>query len=493
MSVICVDAGTSLVKAVLFDRSGRELAVARQATVVERGPGGASEQDMDQVWDAVVHTVRIVRGQAVAAEPVTALAFTGQGDGCWLVDRSGRPTGPAILWNDARAGGIVDAWDRDGVLAEAYRINGTVGFAGTSGAILAWLRAHRPERLAAAYRALSCDGWLFLRLTGQFAADESDAAAPFLDIRSRRYSPELLSLFDLSWVERLLPEVRDDAHRVAELTGPAAETLGLPAGLPVVMAPFDIPATALGTGTLAPGQACTVLGTTLSTGLVLAAPDTTGPPVGMLLPSGAGGTYLRSLAAMAGVEVIGWAMRLLGLDHPERLSELAAAAPPGAGGLLLHPYLSPAGERAPFRDAGVRGSLRGLSLAHDRTHIARAVLEGMSLVVRDCLVSAGGDVAPTGLVLCGGGANNAFWCQLLADVTGVPTSRRAGAETGATGAFLTALVATGAEPSLPVAAGSYVRTRDGFPPDPARAGHYAELFDRFRALRPDAGSSGREL
>jgi sugar (pentulose or hexulose) kinase len=489
VAVLCVDAGTTMVKAVMFDHEGRELKVARQATVVRRGDRGFSEQDMYAVWDAVVYTIRTVVHQV--SEPVQVLAFTGQGDGCWLVGADGRPTGPAILWNDGRASDIVDRWHADGVLEEAFRINGTFGFAGTSGAIMKWLHENDRARLDASHKALYCNGWLFHRFTGEFAADESDAASPFLDIRSRSYSPKLLDLYDMPWVERLLPEVRDDAHRVGRLRAEVATELRLRAGLPVVMAPFDIPATAIGIGAVAPAQACTILGTTLSTEMTLAEPDTDGTPAGMTLPSGVPGTYLRSLAAMAGAEVITWGMKLIGLDNPNWLSDLAADTAPGAGGLFFHPYLSPAGERAPFRDPNARGSLVGLSFEHTRSHIARSMLEGMSFVIRNCLDF--GSAPVTELRLCGGGANSAFWCQLLADVTGLPTSRSVDAEIGAKGAFLTALVATGAEPTMQDAVTAYVHTRDVFEPDPAVARVYDELYAEFLGIKESVSAEWPRL
>lgn len=479
MAVVCVDAGTTMVKAVLFDGAGRELGVVRQPTPVRRDATGASEQDMDAVWEAVVTAVRAVRQPH--PEPVDLLAFTGQGDGCWLVDAAGEPTGPAILWNDARPGTVLERWDDAGVLTAAFRINGTLGFPGTSGAILRWLHDHQPDRLRASARALSCDGWLFSRFTGVLAVDESDAANPFLDVRTRAYSPELLELFGMPWVERLLPPVRDDRHRVEPLRRQAAEQLGLPAGVPVVMAPFDIPATAIGMGAITPGDACTVLGTTLSTEVVLAEPDTSGEPAGMLLPSGVERTYVRSLAAMAGVEVIGWGMRLLGLDQPNWLSDLASSAAPGSGGLVFHPYLSPAGERAPFRDSAARGGLIGLSSTHTRAQVARAILEGTCCAVRDCLEFT--RVRPAELRLCGGGAASRFWCQLLADVTGVPTSRSADAEVGAKGALISGLVATGRVGDPAGAGARLVRPQESFSPDPAAVARYQELFADFLATR----------
>ena len=187
MSAIAVDAGTSLIKAVVFDESGREVAVARHATEVRRPHPGWAEQDMTAVWRAVVAAVNEVLPSA--PDDVRFLALTAQGDGCWLVDDRGEPTGPAVLWSDGRAAPQVDAWLRDGVVESAFRINGSVGFAGLPHAVLTWLRAHDPERLATSATALTCGGWLFFRLTGVVGVDHSDASVPLLDLvpgRTRR-------------------------------------------------------------------------------------------------------------------------------------------------------------------------------------------------------------------------------------------------------------------------------------------------------------------
>ncbi|GAA3107699.1 hypothetical protein GCM10020001_027120 [Nonomuraea salmonea] len=311
MAIICVDAGTTVIKAVGYDDAGAEAAVARRATVVTRPAPGHTEQDMHAVWDAVAETVREVAAQTGGAEFV---AVTAQGDGCWLVDAAGEPTGPAILWNDARAAAAVAAWTRDGLAETAFRRNGSSAASGLPHAILTWLRAHDPDRLGRSSAMLTCGGWIFSRMTGEIAADESDASAPFMDLRERAYSPELLRLFGLEWAERLLPPIRPTP--VAGLTARAAETLGLAPGTPVVMAPYDIAATALGSGAVRPGQACGILGTTLCTEVIAAAPDLDGPPTGITiaLPGG----YLRAFPTFAGTEVVQWTCRLLGLSAPRR-------------------------------------------------------------------------------------------------------------------------------------------------------------------------------
>ncbi|MGW0478841.1 FGGY family carbohydrate kinase [Nonomuraea sp. NPDC003214] len=472
MAAICVDAGTTVIKAVGYDEAGAEAVVVRHDTTVSRPAPGHAEQDMDAVWDAVARAVREVAAQL--AGPVRFVAVTAQGDGCWLVDSSGVPTGPAVLWNDGRAAAVVDGWNRAGLAEAAFRVNGSSAASGLPHAILTWLKEHDPDRLARSAAMLTCGGWIFSRMTGVRAADESDGSAPFMDLRTRRYSPELLELFGLGWAERLLPELRDDSRRTAPLTAGAASALGVPAGTPVVMAPYDIAATAIGAGAVSAGQACAILGTTLCVESVVERPALDGDPVGITiaLPGG----YLRAFPTFAGTEVVQWACRLLGLDHPAELSELAERSEPGARGLALQPYFSPAGERAPFSDPLARGAFLGLSVEHGREDVARAVLEGLTLVVQDCLAASG--PPPRELRVCGGGSGSALWLRLIADVTGLPVLRPADTEVGARGAFLVGLAATGAD--LKTAADRHVRLRPAVEPQP---GPYEHAYRDFLALR----------
>ncbi|MBN6053906.1 carbohydrate kinase [Nonomuraea sp. RK-328] len=474
MAVICVDAGTTVIKAVGYDEEGAEVAVARRETRVSRPLPGHAEQDMDDVWDAVAHTVREVA--SLLEGPVGFVALTAQGDGAWLVDRDGRPTGPAILWNDARAAAVVDRWNRSGLTERAFRTNGSSAASGLPHAVLTWLNEHDPDRVTRSAALLTCGGWIFSRMTGELAADESDASAPFLDLRARSYSPELLRLFDLEWAERLLPELRDDGRRVAGLTAEAAGALGLPAGTPVVMAPYDIVSTAIGAGAVGAGQACSILGTTLCTETVVAEPELDGPAVGITIAVPGG--YLRAFPTFAGVEVLHWACRMLGLAGPAELGELAAAAPPGASGLAFLPYFSPAGERAPFSDPLARGSFLGMSFEHGREHVARAVLEGLTLVVQDCLAASSAPARE--LRVCGGGSASDLWVRMIADVTGVPVLRSADSEVGARGAFLVGLAATGAASGIEAAADRHVRLRDAVRPE---VGAYRTAYKDFLALR----------
>ncbi|MFI6104686.1 FGGY family carbohydrate kinase [Streptomyces sp. NPDC051310] len=489
MAVLTIDVGTSVIKAVVFDGQGQEIALSRIGTEVLRPRPGWAEQDMDAVWDGVVSAVRGALSRlGPGHDPVRLVSFTAQGDGCWLVDGDGRPTGPAVLWSDGRAGDLLTRWAADGVLDEAYRRNGSLTCSGMPNAVISWLAAHDPGRLRRSDTALTAAGWLFLKLTGVSAIDESDASAPFLDHSTGAYDPAIVELFGLGPYERLLPRVLGEHERVAELTARTAGDLGLSAGLPVVMAPYDIAATARGAGAVDPGQACAILGTTLCTEIVSRTVDATGEPCGINIAYGGRERILRAFPTLSGTEVLDWASRTLAVDGPAALGALAFGTEPGAGGLAFLPYLSPAGERAPFLDPRARGTFWGLSLDHTPAHLARAVFEGLSLVVRDCLRASGTDVHE--LRLCGGGSASDAWCRLIADATGVPTARSADTELGAKGAFLTGLVLTGAESSMRDAAAKYVRMRSRWEPDPRRAALYDELHEAFLTWRGAARAAG---
>ncbi|MEU7281155.1 FGGY-family carbohydrate kinase [Streptomyces sp. NPDC045431] len=489
MSVLTIDVGTSVIKSVVFDDQGQERALSRIGTEVLRPLPGWAEQDMDAVWNAVVYTVRSALSQlGPGHDPVWLVSFTAQGDGCWLVDADGRPTGPAVLWSDGRAGDLLTRWAADGVLEEAYRRNGSLTCSGMPNAVISWLAAHDPDRLARSRTALTAAGWLFLKLTGVTAIDESDASAPFLDHATGAYDPAVLDLFGFAEHARLLPRVLGEHERIAEITHRTAGELGLPAGLPVVMAPYDIASTARGAGVVDPGQACAILGTTLCTEIVTREVDTSGEPCGINIAYRGRERLLRAFPTLSGTEVLDWASRLLAVDGPAALGKLAFGTPPAPGGPAFLPYLSPAGERAPFLDPHARGTFWGLSLDHTPAHLARAVFEGLSLVVRDCLRASRTDVHE--LRLCGGGSASDAWCRLIADVTGVPTARSADTELGAKGAFLTGLVLSGAEPGMRAAAEKYVRMRAGWEPDPGRAAHYDELYEAFLTWRAAARSLG---
>jgi erythritol kinase len=478
-ATVCIDAGTTVIKAVVFDLDGRELAIARRDTAVLSPHRGWSEQDMDEVLRAVVDCVAEAVGRSPI--PVTGMAVTAQGDGAWIVDRSGAPTGNAVLWNDARAVDVLERWQRDGVLDEAFRINGSLGNLGLPHAILASLREHEPERVEGAAYVVTCGSWIFGSLTGAWGLHPSEASAPWIDVRTGDYSDELFGLYGLEEMRPLIPPVLDGAELTAPLTHEQAERLGLAPGTPVTLAPYDVVATGAGGGSATPGSAFTILGTTLCTATLLEAADTTGTPSGLTLLGGAGQPVVRAFPTLAGTGVLEWMRRLLGVSSAADVTELALESAPGAHGVRVLPYFSPAGERAPFLDPAARGVIAGVSFEHDAGDLARATVEGLAHVIRDCVEAA--SERPTELVVSGGGAASDLWCQGIADVTGIRTVRVDGTEIGAKGALLYAEVARGSKPTLADAAAHLVTRARHFDPDPALRALFDERHEDFARTR----------
>jgi len=228
MATLAIDAGTTLIKAVVSSDVGLEIAISsREATVSSPHPSW-SEQDMHQVWESVEAACMEVLWQST--ESIAAIAVTAQGDGAWIIDSEGAPLRPAILWNDGRAAAEIAAFVEAGKDREAWSTNGSLTSLGLPNAIMMWLAANEPDTLNSAHAVLTCGGWIIHQLTGIVAQDLSEACAPWIDIATGKISSELLGLYGLSEYGHLIPPVLETPCLV--LSDTIAAHWGLPATTP---------------------------------------------------------------------------------------------------------------------------------------------------------------------------------------------------------------------------------------------------------------------
>lgn len=177
------------------------------------------------------------------------------------------------------------------------------------------------------------------------------------------------------------------------------------------------------------------------------------------------------------------AARSLGIDPYKLITQQASSAPIGSEGLLFLPYLC--GERTPHPDPAARGALVGLTLRHTKSHIARAVLEGVSFGLRDSLeILREMNIAPASVRLSGGGAKSAFWRQIQADIFGCPASTVQIDEGPALGAALLAAVGVGYFTSVEEACASVIKVASHIPPSLSAVTHYESYYQEYRALYP---------
>jgi sugar (pentulose or hexulose) kinase len=352
--------------------------------------------------------------------------------------------------------------------------------------VTAALMRQEPEVMARAAAVLGYKDWLRLRLTGRIATDASEAAVAPGDARTQARDAGLVRLFGLEAQVGLFPEVLPSAALAGAVTAEAAAATGLPEGLPVATGAGDVIANVIGAGGLRAGAVTGLLGTTCMIGLCTEEPVFDPPDLGLLfsLPER---HWFRAMVNVAGTLNLDWAAGLLFPhlagkgDLLARVGAVAEAQPVGSQGVVYLPYLSESGIIAPVASAAARAQFAGLTPAHGREAMIRAVYEGVAFSIADlCALLAPPDGAP--LVLTGGGARSRFWCGMIAEVTGREVVVPEGSEFGARGAALLVATALGHFPIRGRGIGLRVGRGGRLSPPPA---------PMRRRGRPPAGGSGR--
>lgn len=479
-----VDVGTSGVKVLLLDGAGDILASAVAPLTLQTPEPGWAEQDPEAWWRASVAAIREVVLRRPEAR-VAAIGISGQMHSSVFLDAAGAVIRPALLWCDGRTtkecAEITTRAGGEQMLREWVRNPALEGF--TLPKVL-WLRNHEPAAYARLSKVLLAKDFIRYRLTGTMSTEPSDASGTLMyDPAQLRWSTELLDAVDVP--VSLLPDVGGSAAVLGRVTARTAKELDIREGTPVVGGGGDNACGAAGVGVIAPNEAVASWGTS---GTVLA--PTARPLVDPSLRAHTFCHVVPDVWYVIGVVLsaggaFAWYRDQFGRefapdDATERLNAEAAAVAPGADGVTFLPYLQ--GERTPHRDAAARGAILGLSLAHSRAHVSRAVLEGVCFALRDSLsILSQLGLSPGHLVLTGGGARSAFLRRLQSDVFGLPICTVNREEGPAYGAALLAMVGAGAFQDLAAAARSTLRRAPLEHPDPAAHAAYAAPYERYRA------------
>ena len=494
--LIGLDSGTSVVKAVAFDRAGRQIAVAAASNQLHHVAAGGVEQDMLASWRAAATVLADLASRVVdLPRRSLALAVTAQGDGTWLIDRAGEPVGPAWLWLDGRAGAIVDSLTRDGTGEAVYRRTGTVLSPSLQSMQLLAMKRDQPERLARATTAFHCKDWLYFKLCGEIATDPCEGVNTFGDVHRRAYDDTVLEQLGLAAERGLLPALVDGTRQHGILGTEAARATGLLQGTPVVLAPVDYLATAIGGGVIGNAEdiGCSVLGSAGMHLMLIADPTaaTRAAPCGYTVVFPRADTWLRMISNMSTTLNIDWLVgcvaefaEQLGAGTGERkrilalLDAGAAAARPGRA--LYHPFISEAGERGPFVDPNARAQFSGLTTQVKLADLMRAIYEGIAFAARDCYDAM--PRRPRELRLAGGASRSATLRRILAATIGCRVRRSLQEEAGAAGAVAVAAVNLGVFADLDAACAAWIEPAFDAPeaPDPDLARDCAALFAAYR-------------
>lgn len=484
---IGIDLGTSSVKVIAIDERSEVIAQTAGDHPMLTPRAGWAEQDAELWWEVTDSCVRELVTLLPDPSSIQGIGLCGQMHGLTAVDEEDRVIRPAILWNDQRSEQHCQRiLETVGGLDRLLTMTGNHMLPGYTAGKILWLREAEPDAFALMRSILNPKDFLRLRMTGEHATEVSDASGTGLfDVRHRRWSAELMAALDLD--ESLLPRVTESHEISGHLLPEVAERWALPAGTPVVGGGGDSVLQTTATGMTTPGT----LGITLGTaGIVAAAADHCPTNEHGQLQVSCGNSpelwHVMGVALSAG-GAFSWlrdALAPLVSDGPltfDRLVELSRQAAPGADNLMFLPYL--VGERCPQVAPYARGAWIGLTPAHSVSELARSVMEGVLLNLRQIRdLFAGAGMAVSEVRVNGGATREPTWLHLLADVLGSDVSTvSAGEQGGALGAALLAGVGTGRWATFEEAIGS-IATTATIRPRPEIAGVYDRLFPHYRSI-----------
>lgn len=477
-----LDAGNTVIKAVLFDQAGRQIArAARDGHSVVPKPGHV-ERDTNELWADAGGAIRdCIAAAGVAPDAIAAIGCAGHGNGLYLLDAGGEAL-LGVQSLDTRAD------DLAGELAEAngdalHAICLQKPWPSQTATLLAWVKRNDRDLYDRAATAFLCKDFINTRLTGVHASDVSDmSGAGFVAMPACAYDDRMLALYGLEDAREKLPPIVQPTEIIGHVTEDAAATTGLAVGTPVVGGLFDVIASALGSGVVKPGQASIIVGT-WNINQVLSDTPVVDPAVFMV--TGFGPQRFVSIDASAtSAANLEWYVRTFverGGHHDDPFgycNARVAEVEPGADDPIFHPYLYGSGQ-----SAAARGGLYGLAGWHGEGHILRALYEGVVFEHRrhiEVLTASG--VAFNDAVMSGGGTRSPHWPQMMADCLGATITVSQSHETGALGAAIAAGVGVGLFASLEEGVAAMTKAQRVFQPNTDLKAHYDRRYQTYLAL-----------
>lgn len=415
-----IDVGTTGTKALLMDAAGGLVGHAYRPYPMLTPQVGYSEQNAEDWWQAVCQTVREVCTDSAIAENVAAISLSLQGGTVVPVDKDGNPLRTAIVWNDARATKEKEAYLKE--VGEGNTLYEKSGWELDNGLPLMeirWIKENQPEIFEQTAMFLTVPDYISMKMTGIAAVDPSDAGINQLsNIREGCYDPELLKFAGIT--EAQLPKIVSSGDVIGHLTEAAAKELGLTTKTVLVAGAHDQYAVALGAGASKAGDILIGSGTCW---VVTAIGDQpafeTGLAQSVAAVPGLWGS-LRSLSS--GGVCLEWLRRSItdemsGNQIPyDVINQEVAKRKAAEDGLFFYPFSGMADEDKDFQKA----SFVGLDLSHDKFHLARAIMEGVVFQVMWMMEGFSTKPSQDGLKLAGGASKSEVWCQILADISGLP-------------------------------------------------------------------------
>jgi len=487
--ILGTDLGTTGAKTTVFTTEGEVVASGYAEYQCDYPHPLWVEQDANMLLAAAKQTMRDAVARAgVAKEQIASIGFSTQRSCALFLDEAGAPL-KMISWQDSRTGEILDDIRQLTSEERFYEISGLpLGNTWILPKIL-WVRAHDAALWEKTQRIVQLHDFILKNFGAQtYVTPETDAGMTgFFNVDDYTWNEEYLRLFELN--RALLPEVGQVGAPLGTISDEVADEVGLPRGLALTVGAGDISSAAVGAGVVRPGDFLISMGTG---GMMVAATDRPArdPLASFLitdhaihgmwqwegLQKGSAGCYRWYRDVIATDEKL--AAEAAGRDVYDVLNEKTKDIPPGSDGVIVLPFFASAG--TPRWDAYARACILGLTFAHDKYHIARAVMEGVALEYQDMLASLEkSGISPQTVRVSGGPAKSDVWNQLQADIYGKPVETLAFPDASVLGAAIDGAVGAGVFASTREATDALVKPGRRYEPIAANVAAYKEVYKAY--------------
>ncbi|WP_077309412.1 xylulokinase [Terribacillus halophilus] len=491
--VIGLDLGTSAVKTLLIDRTGKVCLEETVAYPLIQSKSGYSEQDPEE-W--VSKTKNALKGLLSKfegnIEDIEGISFSGQMHGLVLLDQEGNVLRPAILWNDTRTTKqCQDIYNKVGK-EKLLTVTKNPALEGFTLPKLLWVKENEPELFKSATTFLLPKDYLRYRMTSHLATDYSDAAGTLLlNIKEKKWSTEICD--DVGISSSLCPPLVESHECIGTLTLSFASETGLSKATRVFAGGADNACGAIGSGVLKRGETLCSIGTS---GVILsyennADSDFEGK-VHYFNHGKKDAFYTMGVTLSAGYSLT-WFKKVFAKEYKfDDLLDGIDTVPVGSNGLLYTPYLT--GERTPHADSVIRGSFIGMDASHNIKDFVRAILEGITFSLNESIQTfrENGNVIDT-IISIGGGAKNDKWLQMQADIFDASIVRLKSEQGPGVGAAMLAAVGAGWFATLEDCAEVFIEKMQEFKPINANVQKYKKLFSIYQQVYFKTKSLNLEL
>ncbi len=479
MLYIGVDLGTSAVKLLLMDETGKiEKIVSREYPLYFPQPGW-SEQNPQDWYEQSIEGLKELLSDCDKSK-VAGISFGGQMHGLVILDKDDQVIRPAILWNDGRTGEETNYLNQVIGKDKLSQYTANIAFAGFTAPKVLWVKKHEPENFARIEKIMLPKDYLAYRLSGTFCTDVSDASGMLLfDVKNKCWSKEMMEICSVK--ESQLAQIFESYEAVGTLKTELARELGLSPSVKIAAGAGDNAAAAVGTGTVGDGSCNISLGTS---GTIFISSEKFGVDQNNALHAfaHADGHFHLMGCMLSAASCNKWWMDEI-LKSKDYAGEQANIKKPGKNNVFFLPYLM--GERSPHNNPNARGTFIGMTMDTTREDMTQAVLEGVAFALRDSFeVARSLGIKITRTKICGGGAKSPLWRQMIADIFNIKVDILENEEGPALGGAMLAAVACGEFASVEEAAQKIVKVVDTVEPIPENAALYEKQYAKFRQIYP---------